>query len=247
MRAIILAAGSGSRLGERNSGLPKCLLRLGGKTLLQRHLEILHGCGVSEIVLVLGFAREAIETELDGLNSGPRPVTLDNPQYREGSVVSLWTARHQLVRGGDVLVMDADVLYGRSLIERLLGSRFANCFLLDRDFIPGEEPVKLCVRGGQLVEFRKRIPQNLQFDFCGESVGFFRFSESAARQLAQICERYVNAGRTREPHEEAIRDLLLNSEPGTFGFEDITGSPWTEIDFPDDLRRAEEVILPRLS
>ena len=247
MRAIILAAGSGSRLRDSAPGLPKCLLRLGGKTLLQRHLEILHGCGVSEIVLVLGFARESIETELDTLGLRLRPLTLDNPRYQEGSVVSLWTARHQLLRGGEVLVMDADVLYGRHLIERLFGSRFANCFLLDRDFIPGEEPVKLCVRGGHLVEFRKRIPQNLEFDFCGESVGFFRFSESVAKQLAQICEQYVNDGRTLEPHEEAIRDLLLNSAPGTFGFEEITGSPWTEIDFPDDLRRAEEVILPRLS
>jgi choline kinase len=175
-----------------------------------------------------------------------RLTLLINPQYDEGSIVSLWTARHQILGGQDLLLMDADVLYNRNMIVRLLQSPFANCFLLDRNFIPGEEPVKLCVAGGNLIEFRKFIPQDLRFDFCGESVGFFRFSKVIARQLIQICERYVNAGRAREPHEEAIRDLLLNSKSGTFGFEDITGLPWTEIDFPEDLKRAREVIFPQL-
>ena len=66
-----------------------------------------------------------------------------------------------------------------------------------------------------------------------------------AARLAAAAERYIRAGRLDEPHEEAIRDILL-ADPGAFGFEDISGLPWLEIDFPEDLIRARDRILPRL-
>jgi choline kinase len=76
-------------------------------------------------------------------------------------------------------------------------------------------------------------------------VGFFRFSARAAAELAGRTEGYIYEGRAEAPYEEAIRDLLL-ANPDDFGFEDITGVPWIEIDFPEDLRRAEEEVLPVL-
>jgi choline kinase len=66
-----------------------------------------------------------------------------------------------------------------------------------------------------------------------------------AAALARRCEEYVAAGRLDEPYEEAIRDLLL-AAPGEFRVEDVSGLPWIEIDFADDVRRAEAEILPRL-
>ena len=110
---------------------------------------------------------------------------------------------------------------------------------------PGEEPVKLCVHDGYLVEFRKQVAPNLAYDFAGESVGFFRFESAIAHRLATHTEQYVADGRHEEPYEEAIRDLLLET-PEAFGYEDITGLPWIEIDFPKDIQRAENEILPQL-
>jgi choline kinase len=238
-KAVILAAGIGQRLGIDH---PKCLLAFGGVTLLDRHLDNLARLGVEEVVLVLGHRSERVEAALRR-RSGIR--TLVNPDYRQGSVVSLWRARDELRAGSDVVLMDADVLYGLPLLERLLASPIANCFLLDRDFEPGPEPVKLCVREGRLVEFRKALVPGLRYDYAGESVGFFRFSACAAAELAGLTEDYVRDGLVEAPYEEAIRDLLLN-EPQDFGFEDITGLPWIEIDFPDDIRRAEQAIVPAL-
>jgi choline kinase len=131
------------------------------------------------------------------------------------------------------------------MIGRLRDSPHPNCFLLDRDFEAGEEPVKLCVRAGRLIDFRKRIDKNLKFDFQGESVGFFRFSAGTAAALIRRAADYVNEERLDEPYEEVIRDLLLQ-DPARFGYEDITGMPWIEIDFPEDVQRAERDILPRL-
>ena len=57
----------------------------------------------------------------------------------------------------------------------------------------------------------------------------------------------IRQGRRNEPYEETIRDVLLTSPRGTFAFEDITGMPWIEIDFADDVERANSEILPRIS
>jgi choline kinase len=116
---------------------------------------------------------------------------------------------------------------------------------LDRDFEAGDEPVKLCVRDGVPIELRKQLPPGLQYDTIGESVGFFRFDATAARRFAAIVADYVGSGRAHMPHEEAIRDLLRESSQ-RFEVADVTGAPWIEIDFPADVARAEQEVLPLL-
>lgn len=240
MMAIILAAGLGRRL---RIDQPKCLLGFGGKTLLQRHLEILADCGVDEVVLAVGHGAEAIEEALARHKPSPRVQLVYNPDFEQGSIVTLWTLRERLRAGRDILLMDADVLYDARMLARLLGSEHGNCFLLDRDFEAGEEPVKLCVRNGRLIEFRKQV--NVAYDYAGESVGFFRLSPEAAAKLADAAASYIQDERHDQPYEEALRDVLL-AAPEAFGFEDITGLPWIEIDFAEDVERARKVILPRL-
>jgi choline kinase len=240
----MLAAGVGQRLGNGADGPPKALLEFGGKSLLARHLEILRHFGIERVTIATGYKSSRIESEIARLGAGFARCVL-NPDYEAGSIVSLWSVRAALADGADILLMDADVLYDHRLIARLLESRQANCFLMDRDIEPGEEPVKLCVREGRLVDFHKRVAAT--YDFCGESVGFFRLSPSMAAKLAARAEEYVAGGRRGEWYEEAIRDLLLASAPGTFGYEDVTGLPWIEIDFPEDVARARDEILPRLA
>jgi choline kinase len=95
------------------------------------------------------------------------------------------------------------------------------------------------------VEFRKQVAEDLAYDFAGESVGFFRFDSGIGKRLAMATEDYLKHQKQEEPYEEVIRDLLLQS-PEQFGYEDITGIPWIEIDFPEDIQRAQNIILPKL-
>ncbi len=138
----------------------------------------------------------------------------------------------------------ADVLYGEELLKRLINSPHRHCPLLDRDFEPGDEPVKICIREGEIVEFRKWLSTGS--DYCGESVGMFKLSSDAARLIIAQTELYLDQGRRHEPYEETIRDVLLTSPRGTFALEDITGLPWIAIDFATDAARAETEILPRI-
>ncbi|MBI2992742.1 MAG: phosphocholine cytidylyltransferase family protein [Gammaproteobacteria bacterium] len=246
MKVVILAAGVGERLADAAGGKPKCLLEFGGCTLLERHLRVLDRLDPADITIVTGFRQELIQAAVANIGLRMPVNTIINPDFRLGSIVSLWCARPVLESGDDVVVMDADVLYDPSVLQRLFETQYANCFLLDRDFEPGEEPVKVCLRGGRIVEFRKQLAPDLEYDAQGESVGFFRFDRGTARALAARATHYVDGGRSDAPYEEAIRDLVLR-EPEAFGCEDVTGLPWIEIDFPQDIECARAGILPRIS
>jgi len=244
LRAIILAAGLGRRLAGTYDG-PKCLLEFGGRSLLQRHVDYLTKLGVLSICVCIGYQATRVSACIEELDGRADIWTINNPDYKRGSVLSLWAARECLRSGSDVLLMDADVLYGIELLQRLTATKIRNCFLMDRDFEAGDEPVKLCISGGTIVEFRKEIDPALDFDFCGESVGFFRFDHRVAARLADHTDTYRNRGLYDAPYEEAVRDMLVESAD-EFGFEDISGIPWIEIDFPEDIERARLQILPAI-
>ncbi len=247
MRAIILAAGRGSRLQQTADGqLPKCLLAFGGRSLLERHLQRLEAAGVREIVLAVGFRHELIEAELTRLGRRSGVEIVFNPGYELGSMLTVHCAAQPLGRGGDVLLMDADVLYHERIMAALTAGRGpVNRLLIDREFEAGEEPVKVCVVAGVPIELRKKLEPGLACDTIGESIGFFRFDERAARRLAAIVADHVASSRAHLPHEEAVRDLL-RERSHSFEVCDVTGAPWIEIDFPEDVTRATHAVLPRL-
>jgi choline kinase len=237
--AVILAAGVGRRLNGHAGPMPKALLDFDGRSLLARHVAALHAVGVRTIVVVTGFEAPQIEAATAGM---PGVTLLRNPEFRQGSVVSLHAARDAMTQGAPVVLMDADVLYDSRLLRRLVDSGHANALLLDRDIEPGDEPVKLCIKDGAIVDFHKR--PSAAHDWHGESVGFFRFTPETARELAGRAADYVASGRGTMEYEEPIRDMI-QSDPARFGFEDVTGLPWTEIDFPEDVEKARS-LLPRL-
>jgi choline kinase len=247
MRAIILAAGRGLRLQQADDRqLPKCLLQFGGMSLLERHLRLLKQAGVEDVVLALGYRHERVEAELDRLNWLPRPQIVLNPRFELGSVLTVHSAADALTRGGDVLLMDADVLYDQRIATALVaGEGPANRVLIDRDFEAGDEPVKLCISAGVPIELRKKLEAELKYDTIGESVGFFRFDQAGAGRLAALVEGYVTRDCAHMPHEEAVRDLLRERSQ-IFEVADVTGAPWIEIDFPTDVIRAAHEVLPQL-
>jgi choline kinase len=247
MRAIILAAGRGLRLQQpEDQQLPKCLLRFGGMSLLERHLHLLRSVNVDEIVLGLGFRHELVADELDRLDWKPRPEIVLNHRFELGSVLTVHTVADAMTRGGDVLLMDGDVLYDARIMNALVaGQRPVNRVLIDREFEAGEEPVKLCVRDGVPIELRKRLEADLNYDTIGESVGFFRFDQAGAARLAVLVAGYVARDSLEMPHEEAVRDLLREGSQ-SFEVVDVTGAPWIEIDFVADVARATSEVVPEL-
>ena len=244
LKALMLAAGVGARLDEGPDHPPKVLLEFAGKTLLERHIKILRHLGVVGMVIVTGYRAGDIHQAIADLGAGDTIETIHNPDFTLGSVISLWTAREVLTSGDDIIFMDADVLYDHRLMRPLVETEHANCMLMDREVRPGEDPVKICIRDGEIVDFHKRVTN--AHDYWGEWPGFLRFSPAIGRRLVEVMGGYVDAGRTMKIYEEAFRDVLASEPPGTFAIADITGLPWGEIDYQADLTRAHQVVLGQL-
>jgi choline kinase len=195
---------------------------------------------VRDAVVVTGFGAEAVAEAVRTLGSGIRVRCVVNPRYTEGAILSLWAAR-DVLRAGAALVMDADVLCAQAMLDRLVRSPHPNCFLLDGSVSSTGEEQMLLVRDGRVRDIvRGGAPG---FELQGESVGFLKLSAAAAALLETLLAGRVAAGHTGIEHEEVYPDLLARVE---VGFERVDGLPWTEIDFPEDVVRAERDILPRL-
>ena len=246
MQAIILAAGRGNRLADFNpDGRPKSLLEFGGKSLLARQLDGLFKVGVRQVTLVVGYEADMIIEHVATLDSRPEVAYVYNPAYINGSVLSLLAAQDALRGDEPVLVLDADVLFHPEILQVLMESTHQNCYLIDRDFVPGDEPVKIALLGGRMVEFRKQLKDGLEYDTLGESVGYFKFEGAMAKAIADTCAAYRSNGLLDAPHEEALRDVLLKY-PDQFACEDVSGLPWLEVDFAEDIERAIKVVLPAI-
>ena len=161
----MIAAGIGQRLGDVSLP-PKVLLRFGGETLLERHAAILRHCGVQRIDLIVGYRASEVEAEIDRIGARDLIFPHFNPDYEESAIVSLWRLREVFLAGEPVIFMDGDVLYDYRMMERLVASPNPNCFLMDRETEEGEDPVKMCLRDGILVDFHKR-PQ-IAHDWWGD-------------------------------------------------------------------------------
>src|SRR5207253_5331070 len=199
----------------------------------------LAAAGVREAIVVGGFGEAAARAAVGGGPPGIRVRYLASPRFREGAVLSLWTARELL--DGPVLLMDADVLCAPGMIARLVGSPHRNCFLLDAGVEPTGEEQMLLVRGERVMDIvRGGAPG---YELAGESIGFLKLAAGAARVLRELLELRVAAGHTAIEHEEVYPELL---ERVVVGFERVDGMPWTEIDFPEDVARAEREVLPRI-
>ncbi len=244
MKAIMLAAGVGARLGKGEDFIPKVLLEFGGQTLLQRHVELLRFAGVRELVIAVGHQAEMIDRAIEDLGAGGFVRTILNPYYKRGPITTLWSVRDELTAGEPLILMDADVLYDHRMMRRLIDAPAQNCFLMDKDVEPGEEPVKLCMRGDRLVDFHKQPTE--AHDYYGEWIGFLKLSADMAARVPDATWPYFKDEAESVLYEVAIRDLLLADGTGAFGVEDVTGLPWIEIDFMEDVAKAEADILPQL-
>lgn len=236
MRAILLAAGSGRRLQQP---FPKCLVEIGGVTLLTRALQALAAVQVSEAWVVVGYRHDLIRTELTRQPPPLDVLEVRNEAFLSGSVRSLWAARQALDE--PTLVMDADVLFPVTLLRRLILSAYANCVLADpRAAFTGEE-MMLTLYRERIWDISRAVLDPAQT--AGEGVGFYKLDRPAAQSLRSLLEAWIDQGREDEEYEEVFRTLFKSHH---FGYELVGDLPWTEIDFPDDILKAEQVIWPQV-
>ena len=240
MKAIVLVAGVARRLAPLTDKTHKALLPVGGRPLLDRMLGALAELGVGETVLVVGHCADQVR-RLGGDRRGRMAVRyVETPDYTRGSVLSLYAARAHLTE--PALVMDADVLFPRELLRRLLAAPAPSALLLDRGFQDTGEEVKLYTRGDRVIALGKKVVPEA-WETVGEGVGFFKCGAEAGPEFVRLLRKVIEEGNGLNEYEDALHMLLGTRH---VGWVDVTGLPWTEIDFAEDLRRAEADVLPHV-
>jgi choline kinase len=166
---------------------------------------------------------------------------VENPDYQKGSILSLLCARDTMLRDS-TLIMDADVLFPDRFLRGLIDSPAESALLLDRGFQDTGEEVKLYAVGDRVIALGKKfVPQS--WDVVGEGVGFFKCSAAHAPEYLRLMEESVRETAGANEYEDALHRLLARVP---VGWVDVTGLPWTEVDFAEDLRRAETQVLPKI-
>ena len=229
-RAIILAAGNGSRMGQLTADRPKTMLEVAGRSLIDRALDALGACGIRDVTLVVGYQRERLRQHL-----GDRVRFIDNARYREtNSLYSLSLARDVLARGA--LVLNSDVLVTPELVARLVEARVADAALVDSRSTLADEEMKVKIWNGFAIDFSKQLPP---WEAHAENVGVLTFGAAGGRRLIAHIDALLAAGDENSWAPKAFAALAREWPIRAI---DTGGLPWTEIDFPADLERAREMI-----
>jgi len=195
MQAIILLAGYGSRL-NRDDIPHKSMLPFGNETLLSRHLRILQELGMERTVLVLGHNREAVKQYTQGLDLTMPVEFIDNPQYRTtGNTLSLVLGLRN--RSGDILGMDGDVLYPRSVLTDYVRQSKPSSFAVTPVDIDDTEATKVLLNpSGRIESFvtkRDLTPEEKsQFQVAGEAIGFFLLTSQAVDTTLKLYDGNEN-------------------------------------------------------
>lgn len=238
MKGIILAAGKGSRLNGTAGDKPKCLVELGGMTLIERQIGVLERAGLDEIVVVVGCQADRVRAAC-----GESVTYVENSRFAEtNSLYSLWTARALLYEG--FVVLNCDVLFHPVLLDDLLATHHDAALLIgyrepgQPSF--GDEEMKVKVRGDLVLDISKTMDPA---DADGENLGIVKFGPQSAPHLVSILDRLVAAGGLRDWAPKAFREFAQDRPLHAVG---TGGRPWIEIDFPEDYQRAAREVLPAI-
>lgn len=237
MKAIILSAGQGSRLGHLTDDRPKCLIEFNGRTLLDRQLDTLAANGVDEAVVVTGFHDELVNAAIAARSGGPRVRTVYNPFYKVAdNLGSLFVARHELE--GECLVWNGDTLVSEQLMRRVVGNdRQGICVTIDRKEAYDADDMKVVVdEAGRLHAIGKRLPME---EVNAESIGLLAFRSGGAELFRERIEKVIRTSEgTTIWYLRVIHQIAQVDKVWTF---DINGEEWGEVDFPEDVETAREL------
>lgn len=239
MKAIILAAGTASRLRPLTLHTPKCLLKVGERTLLERSMDALIKAGIREFVIVTGYLHEQIENFVQQ-TYGDRISTcfIHNKDYETtNNIYSLWLARPK-ADGEEVLLLDSDLLYDGQIVERVLADSHENVLTLIRHEL-GEEEMKVVMNeDGAITEISKTCDPA---SAAGESLGIERMGKAYTTALYKELDGMMNKEHLENTFYE-LAFLRLIAQGSTFSVLDVTDLFSCELDTVEDFENAKQRI-----
>lgn len=247
IKAIIVAAGHDKRIEPLNEDIPKCLLDVKGKTILERQIENIRSCGINDIIIIKGYKQELIDI--------PDVKYYINPDFENnGIVTSLFFAEKEM--NTDFIFLYSDIIFDKRLLEKLLKNNADVCLVADLDWKKRyDERVKLSTGEVELIEVRNdyitKIGKNINpKKGHGEFIGLAMFSKKGAETLKKCYKNSLKRYKNKRFHESPsiikayFTDIIQEIIDNDFQVHhlDVYGD-WIEIDTFEDYRKAwREVI-----
>lgn len=235
MQAIILAAGVGSRLQPLTNDLPKCLLQVNGRTLLERHIVHLKERSLSPVTIVTGHFHEKIHSFIQERFRNDSIGLCFNSSYQStNNAYSLGLALEK--RRDPFILLDGDLLFESSLLDSLISTGDENIFMVDPNRHQStDEAMKVSLGPeGNIAHISKKISKDKAL---GEYIGMARLGKNWTENLLKKLNDLSDQEKNESYYEDIINSLIPSLPP--IKARETENNFWIEIDTLDDLKKAE--------
>ena len=236
MKAIILCAGQGRRLLPYTESTPKCLLKVGGKHFIEWQIDTLKSAGIDEIITVIGYAAEDINTVLNN-RYGDSVTTVFNPFFEVAdNLASCWMARTHFQ--GDVVLLNGDTLFEPAIVKSLLSkNHYPITLAVDHKTNYDDDDMKVITEDNRLLSVGKKLPLT---DVNAESIGMMHFNSIGSQLFHDTVSQLMHDQTSLKLWYLSVIDQL--GKNNNVGICSIHGYDWTEVDFVQDLETAQAVV-----
>jgi choline kinase len=243
MKAVILAAGMGTRLRPMTEKLPKGLVKIEGKSLLEYSLEALKANGINNIMIVTGFYGESIKKELDNKHKDMIIEYVENKEYATtGSMYSFSKLKNIL--NEDILLLESDLIYDKNAIKTILESKEKDVILIAKLLNSGDDVYICADEENKLTCLGKKITEEEKKHAKGALVGISKLSKEFLTELFKEADQNYSDGEKDYHYEECIFETSKIRTP--VYVELCKDLNWIEVDNESDLKRAKKEIYPKI-
>jgi len=241
MKAVILAAGVGSRLKPITERIPKALINLGGKPLIAHSIETLIDHGIRDVIIVTGYKSYKIRRFVTENYPEISVKFVHNKRYdKTNNIYSL----HLAMRGlkDPFYILNSDIIYHPKIFTKLHECEKENLTIsVDLREDLGKEDMKVVIDGERVVRISKKIDPKKAH---GEYIGITKVTEKSLNELKNAISETMAVYGKGVFYENAFQKLIDNG--GTINYAPTSGLPWAEIDDMDDLIHAKKVVYPEI-
>jgi L-glutamine-phosphate cytidylyltransferase len=237
MKAVILSAGQGKRLFPLTAERPKCILPVQGRTMIEWQVDELAKCGIEQVIAVLGYGADKVEDILRRRYGAGRVKTVYNSAYAvSDNLVSCWAVHDEM--NSDFVLLNGDTLFEAAVLKRLLGTeRHPVTVTISHKKQYDDDDMKVELDGQRLVKIGKNL---LPDQVHGESIGMILFRDRGPMLFRDAIEKALRDPSSQSKWYLAVIDHMAQSMPVWTC--SVKGLQWCEVDYPADLKLAENVV-----
>jgi len=235
MKAIILAAGVGSRIRPLTDNCPKSLLKVEGKPILEMMITNILRCGISEVIIVLGYLQDQIKAFVSDTFPDLNVIYIVNENYESTNTGYSLMLTEKYVGNSGFIKFDADVVFDHDILGNLIKNNHENCLCFDKNIQLDAEEVKVILTDDNRVLKANKLVNPVEA--IGESIGIEKISSSTAITLFSELKLMMEDEKNHQEYYEEAYDRLIEKHVPFYGL-DITGLKWIEIDTLEDFSEA---------